>query len=160
VVGATNVPEVLDVNRLRPGTLIVDDSGPHCFDPQLARDRLERQADLLFTEGGTLRPPQPVRELRYVPPPGAELAGPRLDLILSRQLRTGPYTLPSCVLSSLLSARFEAVPATLGLVEPAEARRHFELLKGLNFEAAELFCEGYTVPESQISRFRGRFGLT
>ena len=31
VVGATNAPDILDVDRLQPGTLIVDDSAPHCF---------------------------------------------------------------------------------------------------------------------------------
>ncbi|GMA87296.1 hypothetical protein GCM10025868_25460 [Angustibacter aerolatus] len=32
VVGATNVGDVLDVDRLRPGCLVVDDSWPRCFD--------------------------------------------------------------------------------------------------------------------------------
>ncbi len=33
IVGATNVPDVLDIEQLRPGTVIVDDSAPHCFNP-------------------------------------------------------------------------------------------------------------------------------
>src|SRR5262249_43540583 len=44
LVGATNVPDILDVDRLAPGTLIVDDSTPHCFRPDRAARRLhERQ---------------------------------------------------------------------------------------------------------------------
>jgi hypothetical protein len=159
VVGATNVPDVLEVSRLQPGTLIVDDSGPHCFNPTLAVTRLEAQADLLFTEGGTLKPPQPVHERRYVPPAGALLAQPALDLIFSRQLRTGPHTLPSCVLSGLLAAQFESAPPALGAPVPAVAQQQLALLKRLGFDAADLFCEGYTLPESAVSRFRQRFGL-
>src|SRR5262249_61046261 len=36
LVGATNVPDVLDVDPLAPGTLLVDDSSPHCFPPDPA----------------------------------------------------------------------------------------------------------------------------
>lgn len=49
IIGATNVPDVLDVDRLQPGTLLVDNSGPHCFDAQRAIARFERQHDLLLT---------------------------------------------------------------------------------------------------------------
>jgi acyl carrier protein len=57
VIGATNAPDILDADRLRPGTLVVDDSAPHCFRPDKAFRRLRDHGDLLFTEGGTLRRP-------------------------------------------------------------------------------------------------------
>src|SRR5262249_43657328 len=63
LLGATNVPHVLDIQRVRPGTLIVDDSAPHCFDEQAALRRLTEQADILVAEGGMLRSPVPSREL-------------------------------------------------------------------------------------------------
>ena len=31
IVGATNVAEILDIDRLAPGTIVVDDSAPHAF---------------------------------------------------------------------------------------------------------------------------------
>ena len=49
IVGATNVPEVLDVRQIRPGTMIVDDSGPHCYSVPEAIRRLETEQDILFT---------------------------------------------------------------------------------------------------------------
>ena len=42
IIGATNVPDILDIDRLKPGTLIVDDSGPHCFSPEQAIKRFEK----------------------------------------------------------------------------------------------------------------------
>src|SRR5262249_53125217 len=67
LVGATNVPDILDVDRLAPGTLLVDDSSPHCFRLDRAVRRLRERQDLLFTEGGLLRAPQPLRQVLYVP---------------------------------------------------------------------------------------------
>ncbi len=45
IVGATNVPDILDVSCLQPGTLIVDDSAPHCFNPKEAVERFGRHRD-------------------------------------------------------------------------------------------------------------------
>src|SRR5206468_5122106 len=67
LVGATNVPDILDVDRLAPGTLMVDDSSPHCFRPDRAVRRLRERQDILFTEGGLLRAPEPLRQVIYLP---------------------------------------------------------------------------------------------
>jgi acyl carrier protein len=67
VVGATNVPDILDVDRLAPGTLLVDDSSPPCFRVDRAVRRLRERQDVLFTEGGLLRAPHPLRQVLYVP---------------------------------------------------------------------------------------------
>ena len=57
VIGATNVPDVLDVEKVKPGTLIVNDSGRTCFFLDAAIQRLERKKDLLFTGGDLLCSP-------------------------------------------------------------------------------------------------------
>src|SRR5262249_62076345 len=67
LVGATNVPDILDVDRLAPGTLLVDDSSPHCFRPDRAVRRLRERQDLLFTEGGMLRAATPLGHVIYIP---------------------------------------------------------------------------------------------
>ena len=96
IIGATNVPNVLDIKQVQPGTLIVDDSGPHCFDPELAIQRLQQQEDILFTEGGVLQLPHPITQLWYQPRQLEKLKIPG---------RTGhPFNITGCVLSSLLSS--------------------------------------------------------
>src|SRR5262249_2157335 len=62
IVGATHVPDVLDVSRLAPGTLLVDDSAPHCFSPQAAIKRFEQSGDIVFTEAGVVLAPEPIDE--------------------------------------------------------------------------------------------------
>ena len=94
IIGATNVPDVLDVDRLLPGTLLVDDLGPHCFDPARAIARFAQQHDLLFTEGGAIQLPQPIHQTFYTP---AAVAN-----IFAASAHDNPQLMMGCVLSSLL----------------------------------------------------------
>ena len=45
---------VLDVDRLRPGTTVIDDSFPHCFDTARALARMRERQDVLVLGGGLL----------------------------------------------------------------------------------------------------------
>src|SRR3989338_10694187 len=157
IIGATNVPDVLDVTKLNPGTMIVDDSGPHCFVLKDALRRLEEQPDLLFTGGGVLRSPDPIRQGRYVPR-GAERVVNRaqMDALLSYE----PFHITGCVLSGLLSACFEHLKPTVGLTDRRSCFQHYEVLGRLGFQAADLHCAGNMLPTEFVRKFRSRFGGT
>lgn len=159
IIGATNVPDVLDVTRVRPGVLIVDDSGPHCFKPELAIRRFEQKGDILFTEGGALKSPDPMRELRYMPKEAADAMNfAQLQLVFSRHLRPNSLTIMGCIFSSLLSARFPDLQPTVGIASLEACVEHYDRLNRLGFEAADLYCEGYILPEESIQNFRRHFG--
>jgi hypothetical protein len=68
-----------------------------------------------------------------------------------------PHNITGCVLSSLLSARREELPPTVGLVGPGECLDHHQALERLGFQSA-LHCEGYTPDEGDLAGFRRRFG--
>jgi hypothetical protein len=155
IVGATNVPDIVDVDRLRPGTLLVDDSAPHCFRAERAIQRFRQHGDILFTEGGTLTAPSPLRQLVYVPPLVDQIFN--LDLA---NLAAGshPFHITGCVLSALLSSRFEHLPPQLGLVDLPSCVKHYEQLAGLNFGAGALHCEDYLLEEQAVADFRARHG--
>ncbi len=155
IIGATNVPNILDITRVNSGTLIVDDSAPHCFDPDQARRRFEAEQDILFTEGGVVQSPQPITATRYLPRL-AERALPAHAKALFAHYN--PHEITGCILSSLLSARFAHLPPTLGYVDLATTFEHYTTLRRLGFRGAELHCEGYTLPASGITRFRRQFG--
>jgi len=150
IIGATNVPDVLDITRVKPGTLIVDDSAPHCFNSEQAIQRFEKHGDILFTEGGTLKSPQPIRQISYLP---QDLAG-----ILNKYTPRDAFTITGCVLSGLLTAQFENLKPTVGLVQSDAAMQHYEKLHQLGFEAADLHCDTYTLADAAIQHFRRRFG--
>ena len=112
IIGATNAGSVLDVERLAPGTLIVDDASPHCFDTAGALARIERDADILVAEGGALRlgiDPDLVLSL----PSG-------LDGLGAAFAERHAGIVMACTLSALLAVRETALPPTIG---PGRNRR-------------------------------------
>jgi len=151
IIGATNVPGVLNIGHVAPGMLIVDDSGPHCFELDQAIERLKTRGDLLFTEGGVLQSPWPITETIYLPA--------HIGQDGRRQLaRSDPHHITGCVFSSLLSAHFEDLEPTLGPVDTAQAEQHLVQLEALGFQAADLHCDKFVLSEEQIRAFRRRFG--
>jgi hypothetical protein len=157
VVGATNVPDVLDIDQVNPGTLIVDDSAPHCFDPDKAKQRLEARGDILFTAGGVIRLPEPFQRTLYLPQRVKDQMPPA---VFESMAQDNPFHIGGCVLSALLTARYESLKPTLGIVDDNSCAQHYQLLQQLGFQAAAPQCRGYTLPEESVRRFRKRFGYT
>ena len=143
IIGATNVPDILDIDRLKPGTLIVDDSGPHCFSPEQAIKRFEKHKDILFTEGGALHAPDPIETVIYLP----ESMKKNMDEdTWSDEFKpTNPLNIMGCVMSSLLSSRFDNIKPTVGLPNLETCVQHYQGLEQLGFQAADLHCEGYVL---------------
>ena len=157
IVGATNVPDVLDINQVKSGTLIVDDSGPHCFKSALAVKRFQTHQDILFTEGGVLKSPQPISEVIHLPHHlEKSFSSKQLEEFI-KLLKRNPFEITGCVFSSVLSSVKNLKP-TVGLVQLHESVKHYETLISLGFQAADLHCEDYVLPLEAISHFRGRFG--
>lgn len=146
IVGATNVPDVLEVARLQPGTLLVDDSGPPCFNLPAAIARLEQQGDLLFTEGGAVQWPTPIRQIVYTPP--------HLETLFTTGDIANPRLIMGCVLSSLLCTGAVALLPTVGPVAPAVALAYYQASAKLGLQAAPLHCEDYQLPATVVQRFR------
>jgi len=144
IVGATNVPDILDIKRVKPGTLIVDDSGPHCFSPELAIKRFQERKDILFTEGGVLQGPHPIETVIYLPASIANNMDKDLWQAYSRS--SNPLDITGCVMSSLLSSRFDYMEPTVGLLNVETSVQHYQGLERLGFQAADLHCEGYVLP--------------
>jgi amino acid adenylation domain-containing protein len=143
IIGATSVPDILDIERVKPGTLIVDDSGPHCFSPEQAIKRFEKQKDILFTEGGVLLAPQQIETVIHLP----EWIKNNLNEALWKEyVPTNSQHIMGCVLSSLLSTRFDYMEPTVGLLNLETCVQHYQGLEQLGFQSADLHCEGYVLP--------------
>ncbi|WP_051760210.1 hybrid non-ribosomal peptide synthetase/type I polyketide synthase [Herbidospora cretacea] len=108
---------VIDVDRLRPGTIVVDDSFPHCFD--VARARARR--DVTVVGGGLLSMPGIERRL------AEDVPAPWL-----------PGTIASCRLESLLPD----LPPVLGLVDTETALACWRAMTAAGVEAAPLHLAG------------------
>jgi hypothetical protein len=155
IVGATIVPDVLQVNKLEPGTLIVDDSAPHCFDVDEAFKRLTESNDILFCEGGILRSPAPIEELRYLP---ANKNNGKNPFALIVDLHPGEREIMGCILASAMVAKYPELAPGLGPAQATASYAYYEKLKSLGFTAADLNCQGGFLAAEAIERFRSKWG--
>jgi acyl carrier protein len=149
IIGATNVPDVLCVERLHPGTLIVDDSGPHCFNAAQALARLGQHADILFTEGGALHVPQGLQHVCHTPE--------GLEHLFADSGMIDTHIMMGCTLSSLLSALHDSLPPTLGMPETDECLAFYQAMRQLGVVAAPLRCDTQPLSLAAIEHFRQHF---
>jgi predicted amino acid dehydrogenase len=140
--------QTVDVDRLRPGTIVVDDSFPHCFDIGTARRRMARHGDILMLGGGLLTCGPVVRQLADGVLPQTQVPG-----VMGRRL---PDTIASCQLESLLQARRPDRPVVQGLVTPALARTYWDELTRAGVRAAPLHLLEHAVTPAYVQAF-GRF---
>lgn len=128
---------VLDVDRLAPGTVVVDDSFPHCFDTGRALARMRERRDVLVLGGGLLHLGDLSREVAEGLPAQAAagyLAQPWIE-----------GTLASCRVESLLHAADTELPLVHGLVDGAAALAHWEAVEHAGVTAGPLHLLGHTV---------------
>jgi hypothetical protein len=146
VVGTSNIPEILDVNNLMPGTMIVDDSNSFVVDEAIKR--FNEQNDILFTYGGSLKAPQPLTLLDYLPE--------YLDASLNQGYN--PYDIISCAFSSLLCSKYEGFSPCLGDVDIESTYKHYQEIIQLNYQAPDLSFFSYILDENKIVSFAQRYG--
>jgi amino acid adenylation domain-containing protein len=155
IVGATNVADLLDIHRVAPGTIVVDDSAPHAFRSDEALRRLEEKGDILITEGGVLLAPEPLPLRAYVP----DDLEPWLQAGLAHLVAgNDPQLITGCVLSGVLSARFDHLTPTIGLIDRRTALDHYQALDALGYRAPDLQLGGTPIDAQVIREFRARHG--
>ncbi|MFJ5138667.1 amino acid adenylation domain-containing protein [Streptomyces sp. NPDC088707] len=139
----------LDVARLRPGTIVVDDSFPHCFDTTKALARMRERRDVLIVGGGLLSVGAGgasrsagvggTVERRTAPGlPPAAAAGYAARSWL-------PDTIASCRLESLLHAADPELPLVHGLVDARLALAYWRGMETAGVTAGPLHLLGHAV---------------
>ncbi|MFD0141698.1 MULTISPECIES: amino acid adenylation domain-containing protein [unclassified Streptomyces] len=128
---------VLDVARLRPGAIVVDDSFPHCFDTTAALARMRERRDVLIVGGGLLSVGSVERRTAPgLPREAAEGYAARTWL---------PGTIASCRLESLLHAADPELPLVHGLVDARLALAYWRGVEKAGIEAGPLHLLGHEV---------------
>ncbi len=157
ILTAVSVPEVMDVDQLRPGTVVIDDSYPPGFALDRAVQRAEATADVLFGNAGMVRLPDPIRESVFLPPGAEEMVARFGTEAFLRELARDPRELTACILSALLTDRFEGFRATVGLADPVDLLAHYHGLARLEITAARPQCGTYFMPDELVRRFHDQF---
>ncbi|MFD3647977.1 amino acid adenylation domain-containing protein [Streptomyces cyaneofuscatus] len=139
---------LLDVDRLAPGTTVVDDSFPHCFDTGRAFDRMDRARDVLVVGGGLLSIGTVERRVADGLP-AAAVAG-----YLAQPSIAG--TIASCRLESLLHASGADVPLVRGTVGAATGLAYWAAAEAGGTDAAPLHLLTRTIDAEVACRIRQR----
>ncbi|WP_230991356.1 non-ribosomal peptide synthetase/type I polyketide synthase [Streptomyces endocoffeicus] len=128
---------VLDIDRLRPGTVVVDDSFPHCFDTARALARMREQCDVLTVGGGLLAVGDTERHIADDLPPAAASGYAERSWL--------PGTVASCRLESLLHTAVSGLPLVHGLVDASHAHAYWDAVEAAGVGAAPLHLLGHIV---------------
>ncbi|HZX39286.1 MAG TPA: condensation domain-containing protein, partial [Streptomyces sp.] len=136
---------VLDIDRLRAGTIVVDDSFPHCFDTARAIARMRRQRNVLVVGGGLLALGDAERRIADGLPSAAVAGYAARSWI--------PGTIASCRLESLLHAAMPRLPLVHGLVDAPLARAYWDALEAAGVRAAPLHLLDHTADPVQLADF-------
>ncbi|MFE1802781.1 condensation domain-containing protein, partial [Streptomyces sp. NPDC059517] len=137
VTAVSSTHTLLDVDRLAPGTIVVDDSFPHCFDTGRALARMRERRDVLVLGGGLLHLGDLTRETAEGLP-AAAAAG-----YLAQPWLAG--TLASCRTESLLHAADPQLPLVQGLVDEVAALAYWQATERAGMTAGPLHLLGHTV---------------
>lgn len=166
IIGATNVPDILDVDRLRSGTCIVDDSAPHCFDSTKAIRRVTEKGDIFITEGGPMRVSQPLSDFFYFPKRWEVFSTPEREVQQSKTLtirrqttgtttksgvdaafdvgmKKDPREIMGCTFSGLLCAQYPHLSPSVGEVDVDATVSHYHKLIELGFSGCDLSCDDF-----------------
>ncbi len=133
---------LLDIDALAPGTTVVDDSFPHCFDTTRAFERMERAKDVLVVGGGLLSAGPAEREVAEGLP-AAAVAGYLAQPMVADAIA-------SCRLESLLHASGCAVPLVHGPVDAPTGLAYWEAAEAAGIRAAPLHLLTRTIGPGMI----------
>lgn len=156
IIAASNVPNIIDIEKVRSGTMIVDYSFPGSFSLIDAARRTEQEGDLIFTSGGQLRLGQEIEEIIYLPRAAEEMLEiinpEKMQSIIMRDSRE----MTGCILASIFTEMDSGVGVTLGEFTGTEALSHYAFINDLGLGSARLQMQSYFITDEAIQRFRGQ----
>lgn len=153
---AFGMPEVIDIDRLQSGTIIIDDSNPPGFSLEQAIRRTEWEGDLFFSNAGITRHQVPIKQTVYIPAGMESVLAQCNFQQLPNEFSRDPYELSGSVLSSLLTSQFEDFQATVGLADLMDLRSHYHGLQRRGIGPSRPQFGTYFISDDVINQFRYR----
>lgn len=126
IIGASNVPNIIEVHQLQAGTILIDDSAPPILSLEDARCRFEKQHDILYIEAGLLRSPYTIDQIISLPQ--------GLDIPLFKEDYESCFEIAGCILSGLVTNLEQSQQSF---------ERNYMYLRQLAFRAPRLQFHGY-----------------
>lgn len=135
IFAASPLKNVLEVDTLTPGAVLVDDAMPMCVDASAAIRRMITKRDVIAAEAGFVRLPGVSRRIR---------SAFGIDYAVEDH---GCADLTSCAFSALLNA-FAGSSPVVGPVQSSQAAMDLRLMRSLRAKTPEARFAGYVLPRS------------
>ena len=151
-----NIPEIINVNLLKPGTMLVGVSEPKCFSYSKAIERVIKKGDIMFSEGGFVRSSTEIKRYvsiseLYKTNTATSNVNSAYPQIFSKNDITG------CIFSSILIAKNNLKPIIGNNIELSEIIKHYNILKENNYSGSSFKIDDYLIPEHIIHQFNKCF---
>jgi len=142
LISAVSTPDVIDIDRLAPRTVLVDDSQPNCWSRELAWRRVTRSADIAPCEAGLVDAAS-INYWAYFP-----------FRFAAQHATAGTSVTWCCLAEGLAMAHDPSLPPTLGEPEVDALSHYLGAFERIGFRVAPLQCGPHFLP---IERLRAGF---
>ncbi len=137
ILTATSQADVIDMAHVRPGTVLVDDSQPHCWSREAAWQRVQSQQDIVPCDTGLVD----CTSLEWFSRFNFGFAGERAR-----------STAWSCLVEGLLKGLDPTLPCTLGHPDTQTLAAWDEAFGRFGLAPAPLQCGGHELPMADLRR--------
>lgn len=145
LVSAVSTPEVVDINLVAPGTVLIDDSQPYCWSRSQAWKRCRDQLDIVPCEAGLID----VGSIGYRSHFPFDFADQAID---------GSRTAWCCLTEGLLQALEPDLPATLGEPTAETLDAYLQAFDRHGLQSAMLQCGENALPVQALRQSLVRVG--
>ena len=147
IIGTMNETNIIDISKIKSGTLLIDCSVSHTFDVSQAISRLKDKKDILFTDGSQLCQPSPYNCTLFIPENMEHLLTEKQK---NKMYNFDPSIINTSVVSGLLMAQLETISADDKNPDLDTVLRNYEKLKTLGFRAPGLHCENFSISDDKF----------
>ncbi|WP_143059911.1 hypothetical protein [Burkholderia contaminans] len=140
IISAVSTPSILDIDLVRPGTILIDDSQPYCWDRDMAWSRVQARGDILPCDAGLVD----VGEIAYrsfFPFDFADDHG------------QGSVISWSCLAEGLLRASLPWLASNVGEADVAQLLAYERAFDDMKFEIPALQCGKHLLDVEAFRRF-------
>jgi len=146
LISAVSTPNVIDIERVAPQTVLVDDSQPNCWSRELAWRRVNRSADIAPCEAG-LVDAACIDYWAYFP-----------FRFASQDPAAGTSVTWCCLAEGLAMGHEPSLPPTVGEPDTAALAQYLGAFEQLGFRVAPLQCGPHFLPLERLrAGFAGNF---
>jgi hypothetical protein len=148
IVSAVDQIGLVDPRRLGSGTILLDDSYPPTFDPEMAWRRMDEQQDVVIASGGFARLPAAIHETFYVPDSARPFVQAYGEERFLQFFQRDPCNYTACVFAGPLALQDPDLRPQIGIPTPEALVAFYDSLQRHRIMSATPHCHLRPIPDA------------